>query len=94
MSLHRLVFILVITLFLVGCVSTGGLRDTATDNYEELTKVAKDRIFNLGYYTWVEQQGVELKDFNARKDQEFWKDMKKYIPIWDKMIEEFNEKAK
>ncbi len=70
------------------------LKAVTTDNYEELTKVAKDRIFNLGYYTWVEQQGVDLKDFNARKDQEFWKDMKKYVPIWDKMIKEFNEKAK
>ncbi len=25
----------------------------------------------LGYYTWVEQQGVEFEDFEARRQQAF-----------------------
>ena len=62
------------------------------DHYQELSRIDKERIFNLGYYTWVEQQGVDLKDFNLRKEQSFWKDLKKYIPIWDNMIQVFNQK--
>ena len=27
----------------------------------------RNRIFNLGYFTWVEQQGVSLDDFEARR---------------------------
>jgi hypothetical protein len=45
----------------------------ATDHFLELTARDRDRIFNLGYYTWVEQQGVPLADFQARRDQAFWR---------------------
>ncbi len=38
----------------------------------ELTHEERARIFNLGYYTWVEQQGVSLEDFEARRSQAFW----------------------
>jgi len=68
------------------------LKAVKTDLYSELTKIDRDRIFNLGYYTWVEQQGVELADFNARKDLQFWKDLKRFIPVWNEMIKEFNSK--
>lgn len=70
------------------------LKAITTDNYEEMTLRDKERVFNLGYYTWVEQQGVDIKDFNARKDQKFWKDLKKFVPIWDNLIKDFNKKAK
>ena len=30
-----------------------------TEHLEELDSVGRNRIFNLGYYTWVEQQGCE-----------------------------------
>ena len=36
------------------------------------TRVDRERIFNLGYYTWVEQQGISLDDFEARRDPAFW----------------------
>lgn len=48
------------------------------------------RIFNLGYYTWVEQQGVSLDDFDARRDQSFWHAAAGMAPAWDKLIAEFN----
>lgn len=70
------------------------LKAITTDNFLEMTLLEKERVFNLGYYTWVEQQGVDLKDFNARKDQAFWKDLKKFVPIWDNLIREFNKLAK
>ena len=69
------------------------LKGISIDHFMELTKVDKERMFNLGYYTWIEQQGIEFSDFMARKDQKFWKNLKKYIPIWDAMIKEFNAKT-
>ena len=48
------------------------MKATTTDNMIELNQKDKERIFNLGYYTWVEQQGIDLKDFEARRKQSFW----------------------
>jgi hypothetical protein len=61
-----------------------------TDHLLELTLSDRERIFNLGYFTWVEQQGIELKEFTVRKDQQFWKELRQLVPVWDGMIEEFN----
>ena len=36
-----------------------------TDHIEQLDDVSRDRIFNLGYYTWVEQQGISIEDFDV-----------------------------
>jgi cysteine synthase A len=44
-----------------------------TDLMMELTRHDRDRIFNLGYFTWVEQQGIPLHDFEARRQQSFWR---------------------
>ena len=52
--------------------SAGGCSAAGTDDLLETTRADRDRIFNLGYYTWVEQQGVSLADFEARRDQRFW----------------------
>jgi cysteine synthase len=48
------------------------------------------RIFNLGYFTWVEQQGVAIADFDARRGQAFWRSLRELLPAWDDMIREFN----
>ncbi len=53
----------------------------------------RNRVFNLGYFTWVEQQGVELEDFEARRDQSYWVGLRALIPQWDAMIEDFNAKT-
>ena len=37
--------------------------------------VDRKRIFNLGYFTWVEQQGVPIEDFDRRKDRGFWRNL-------------------
>ena len=63
------------------------------DNLLETTLADRNRIFNLGYYTWVEQQGVSLADFEARRDQEFWVGLRHLLPAWDAMIVEFNERT-
>ena len=65
----------------------------ATDHLMELTLADRERIFNLGYFTWVEQQGVEFEEFMVRKDQLFWKELRQLVPVWDGMIEEFNART-
>ena len=51
------------------------------------------RMFNLGYYTWVEQQGVTIEEFNARKSQDFWVETREIVHVWDAMIDEFNARV-
>ena len=59
----------------------------------DLTYNDQKRIFNLGYYTWVEQQGVTLDDFEARRSQEFWKSLSVDVEDWDQRIESVNEQV-
>ena len=63
------------------------------DNYLQLTERDRTRIFNLGYYTWVEQQGVSLADFEARRSQSFWQEIRSLVPAWDERITEFNART-
>jgi len=56
----------------------------------ELNDTDRNRIFNLGYYTWVEQQGVSQADFDRRRDQSFWRELRGLPEVWDAMIDEFN----
>ena len=63
------------------------------DHMMEATQAERRRIFNLGYYTWVEQQGVSLADFDRRRDQIFWRKIQDQLPVWDAMIEEFNRRT-
>jgi cysteine synthase len=65
----------------------------STENLVELTRRDRERIFNLGYYTWVEQQGVSLEAFESRRAQRFWRGLRELIPAWDEMIQEFNERS-
>jgi cysteine synthase A len=67
------------------------LRGLTDDHVNELTYVDRKRVFNLGYYTWVEQQGIAVKDFDRRKRRSFWEDLQKTIPAWDKLIRDFND---
>ncbi|MFA5623670.1 MAG: pyridoxal-phosphate dependent enzyme [Bradymonadales bacterium] len=66
---------------------------TATDHFIELNQRDRERVFNLGYFTWCEQQGVDVEAFSARKDQALWQKMRSYVPEWDKMIEDFNRRV-
>jgi hypothetical protein len=63
------------------------------DHLAELSARDRRRIFNLGYFTWVEQQGVPLADFEARRDQSFWTGLRAALPLWDERIDEFNRLA-
>jgi hypothetical protein len=65
----------------------------SSDHVLQTNHQDRNRIFNLGYYTWVEQQGISSEDFDRRRDQSFWKGLKRNLPIWDEMIDEFNART-
>ena len=69
------------------------LANVPTDATLELTSRDRNRIFNLGYYTWVEQQGTPLELFEQRRHQEFWRDLRAYLPLWDELITEVNARV-
>ncbi len=60
------------------------------DHVRELDARERRRAFNLGYFTWVEQQGVAVEDFDRRRHQRFWRDLRELLPVWDELIEAFN----
>jgi cysteine synthase A len=69
------------------------LEGVADDHVLELTHAERKRIFNLGYYTWVEQQGVSVEEFDRRRDQAFWRSLVASVPAWDRMINEMNDEV-
>jgi cysteine synthase len=56
----------------------------------ECTERDRNRIFNLGYYTWVEQQGTPIDVFEARRAPSFWTGLRRYVDVWDALIDDFN----
>ncbi len=69
------------------------LRGQKLDNIAELGHWDKNRIHNLKYYTWIEQQRRNLEELQAQ-----WHDHKNYWPArlgrapeYDRLIEKFNE---
>jgi cysteine synthase len=69
------------------------LTDADTDHMIDCTARDRTRIFNLGYYTWVEQQGTPLELFEQRRSQKFWRELRRYVAVWDEMITEFNARV-
>ncbi len=63
------------------------------DHYLETGHRDRRRIFNLGYFTWVEQRGVDVEAFDRRADQRFWKGVQEVLPVWDEMIDDFNART-
>jgi cysteine synthase len=70
------------------------LKGIATDYLEDLTYKGQQRVHNLKYFTWVEQQGKtyeEIQDMWYRRD--YWTEIQAQIPEIDAKIEEFNAKV-
>ena len=61
-----------------------------TDHVLETGREERARIFNLGYFTWVEQRGVEIEAFDERRDRRFWTGLRDVLPQWDEAIRAFN----
>ncbi len=66
----------------------------ATDHLLETSLRDRERIFDLGYFTWVEQQGLNPAEFSARRAQSYWTDLRGRLPVWDELIGEFNARTK
>jgi cysteine synthase len=66
------------------------LANVPTSATMELTERDRNRIFNLGYYTWVEQQGTPFELFERRRSQSFWTGLRPFLDRWDAMITDFN----
>ena len=66
------------------------LAATGTDHVLETGWAERTRIFNLGYFTWVEQRGVDIAAFDERRDQRFWTGLHDVLPQWDEAIRAFN----
>jgi cysteine synthase len=72
----------------------GSLAGQRTDNLLELTHPEKKRVHNLKYYTWVEQQGKDVRELEAQWEQEdYWKGIQRQAPAIDELIREFNAEA-
>ena len=69
------------------------LANVGTGGTLECTEHDRTRIFNLGYYTWVEQQGTPFELFEARRSQTFWRGLRRFLSVWDEMIGEFNDRV-
>jgi cysteine synthase A len=69
------------------------LAAVADDHVLEATRADRDRIFDLGYYTWVEQQGVSIEEFESRRQPAFWTTTREIVGRWDDLIDEFNEQV-
>jgi hypothetical protein len=69
------------------------LAGVGIDHFLEMTHVDRKRVFNLGYFTWVEQQGVSVAEFNLRRRQSFWDGLTDLVPAWDALIGEFNARS-
>jgi cysteine synthase len=69
------------------------LGGASTEHMIETTEADRRRIFQLGYYTWVEQQGTPFELFEQRKGQAFWRDLRRFPGVWDEMIDEFNARV-
>ena len=64
-----------------------------TEHMIDCTDADRRRIFTLGYYTWVEQQGTPFELFEQRRNLDFWTGLRRYLVVWDEMIAEFNARV-
>ena len=38
-------------------------------------------------------RGVSLEEFDARRDQSYWRGLRELLPVWDELIERFNART-
>ena len=64
------------------------------DHYIETGHRERRRIFNLGYFTWVEQQGKTHEEIQAQwDDRDYWNHVPDAVECLDKLIDEFNDRT-
>ncbi|HUU78992.1 MAG TPA: pyridoxal-phosphate dependent enzyme [candidate division Zixibacteria bacterium] len=71
------------------------LQEIKIDNILELKYPDKQRIHNLKYFTWVEQQGKSVEELNRQwyDEERYWNEIYEKVPKLDELIRNFNEKV-
>ena len=66
-----------------------------TDSMLELTYAERKRVHNLKYYTWVEQQGMDVEDLNAQwyDTKNTWDAVHAQAKELDELINAFNDEV-
>jgi cysteine synthase len=61
----------------------------------ELGHYDRKRVHHLKYFTWIEQQGMELDELNAQwfDFPRYWENIQRATPKIDELIVKFNEKV-
>ena len=64
------------------------------DNLMELGADERERIHNLKYFTWVEQQGKDVEELDAQwNDPDYWTNIQSDIGPLDALIQNFNRRV-
>ncbi len=72
----------------------GALQGITTDNLIELSYADRQRVHNLKYFTWVEQQGKTYEEIQAQwYDPAYWTNVQKQVGEIDQKIVEFNQRV-
>jgi cysteine synthase len=70
------------------------LHGQGIDNVLETGYYDRKRMHNLKYFTWIEQQGRDVKELDAQwYDDDYWSRQFDKAETWDEQIEEFNERT-
>lgn len=69
------------------------LSDPSVHAVLDLDDRERRRIFNLGYFTWVEQLNLDIETFVARREQSWWDAMVPVVDRWDGLIDDFNDRT-
>jgi len=66
-----------------------------TDAMQELTYSDRKRVHNLKYFTWIEQQKIQLDELNRQwyDYEQYWGTIQKLTPRIDELIAQFNGKV-
>ena len=66
----------------------------SVDNMLELSYHDRQRIHNLKYYTWVEQQGKTYEEIQAQwYDDDYWTGIPATLDKIDALIDAFNQRV-
>ena len=70
------------------------LLGTTIDYVQELSYRDRQRVHNLKYYTWVEQQGRTYEELQAQwYDDNYWQSIHGHVDEIDTLINAFNERT-
>ncbi len=73
---------------------SGSLAGQRCDNFLELTHPERKRVHNLKYYTWIEQQGKDIRELEAQWSKaDYWTSIQRQAGPIDELITEFNREA-